>query len=66
MAAGRVIVESRAPRTATVPTKQVSGDAAFIKENVLPHIAERQPVAPAAALSGDVGPPLFVGVDSFF
>jgi hypothetical protein len=29
-------------------------------------IAERQPVAPAPPLSGDVGAALFVGVNRFF
>ena len=64
--ARRVIVEARAPETPTVAAKQVGRDAAFIEKDVLPRVAERQPVSPAAALSGDVGAPLFVGVDRFF
>ena len=66
MPARRVITESRATRTATVSAQQIGGHAAFIEEDVLPHIAQRQPISPAAALSDDVGSPLFVGVDGFF
>ena len=64
--AGRVIAESLAPKTPTIAAKQVRRDAAFIEKEVLPHIAERQPVPPAASLRRDVGPPLLVGVDRFF
>ena len=64
--AGRVIAESLAPKTPTIAAKQVRRDAAFIEKDVLPHVAERQPVPPAASLSRDVGPPLLVGVDRFF
>jgi len=66
MTAGRVVVEPRAPRRPTVPPQQVGGDAAFVEKDVLPHIAERLPVAPAAPLSDDVWAPLLVGVNRFF
>jgi hypothetical protein len=36
--------------------------AAFIDKDVVPRVAQRQPVASATPLSGDVGAPLFVGV----
>ena len=64
--ARRVIAESQAPETPTIAAEKVGRDAAFIKKDVLPRVAERQPVSPAAPLSGDVGPPLLVGVDRFF
>ena len=66
MAAGRVIAQPHAAGTAPVAAQQIGRDAAFINEDVLPRIAQRQPVAPAAPLSGDVGSPLFVGVYRFF
>jgi hypothetical protein len=46
--------------------QQIGRDAAFVDEDVLLGVVQRQPVAPAAPLSGDVGPPLFVGVYGFF
>jgi hypothetical protein len=66
MSARRVIAQPHAAGTAPVATEQVGRDAAFIHEDVLPDIAQRQPRAPAPALSDDVGPPLFVGVYGFF
>ena len=66
MPAGRVIAEPHAAETAPVAAQQVGRDAAFIDEDVLPGVAQRQPVAPAPPLSGDVGTPLFVGVYRFF
>ena len=66
MTAGRVIAQPDAPETATVSAQQISGDAAFIEKDVRPGVAQRQPVAPTAPLSGDVGSPLFVGVYRFF
>lgn len=41
MTTGRVVVQPRAPRTATVAAQQISGDAALIQEDVLPGIVER-------------------------
>ena len=64
--AGRVIVDALAPQTPTIAAEQVRRDAAFIEKDVLAHVAERQPVLPAAPFSRDVGPPLLVGVDRFF
>jgi len=62
----RVIVEACAPKTPTVAAKQVRRDATFIEKDVLPCVAQRQPVSPTAAFSGDVGAPLLVGVHRFF
>ena len=61
-----VIVEARAPETPTIAAKEVGRDATFIEKDVPPRVAERQPVSPTAAFSGDVGAPLLVGVDRFF
>ena len=66
MTAGRVVVEPRPTRTSTVPPQQIGGDAAFVEKDVLPHIAERLPLAPAAPLSSHVWAPLLVGVHRFF
>jgi len=64
--AGRVVVETLASKTAAIPAEQVGRDAAFIEKDVLAHVAEGQPPSPAASLSRDVGPSLFLGVDRFF
>jgi hypothetical protein len=64
--AGRVIAQARAARTPPVPTSQIRRDATFIEKHVLPYIPEGLPVAPATALSDDVGATLFLGVYRFF
>jgi hypothetical protein len=66
MAAGSMIAPAHAAATAPVAAQQIGRDAAFIEKDVLPGVAQRQPVAPAAPLSDDVGAPLFVGVYRFF
>ena len=66
MPARRVIAQAHAAQTAPVAAQQIGCDAAFIDEHVLPRVAQRQPGAPPAPLSGDVGPSLFVGVYGFF
>lgn len=66
MTAGCVIAQPHAAETAPVSAQQIGRDAAFIEKDVLPGVAQRQPVAPTAPLSGDVGAPLFVGVYRFF
>jgi hypothetical protein len=66
MPARRVIAQAHAARTAPVAAQQIGRDAAFIDKDVLPGVAQWQPVAPAAPLSGDVGTSLFVGVYRFF
>jgi hypothetical protein len=66
MAAGRVIAEPHAAETAPVAAQQIGRHAAFIDKDILPGVVQRQPVAPAAPLSGDVGATLFVGVYRFF
>jgi len=66
MAARRVIVPEYAAETASVAAHQIGRHAAFIEKDVLPDVAQRQPVAPATAFSRDVGPSLFVGVYGFF
>ena len=64
--AGRVIAEPQAARTSPIPPQQIRRDPGFVKEDVLPRIAERQPILPAAPRRGDVRPALFVGVYRFF
>lgn len=66
MAAGRVIAQSHAAETAAIAAQQISRYATFIQKDVVPGVAQRQPVAPTAAFSGDVGSALFVGVYRFF
>ena len=66
MPAGRVIAQAHAAQAAPVAAQQIGRDAAFIDEDVLPRVAEWQPIAPAAPFSGDVGAPLLVGVYCFF
>ena len=66
MTAGCVIAQAHAAQTASVAAQQIRRDAAFIDKDVRPGVAEREPVAPATPLSGDVGAPLFVGVYRFF
>jgi hypothetical protein len=66
MPARSVIAEPRAAETPTVSSEQIRRDATFIEKDVLPGVAERQPVAPAAARGGDVRTPLLVGVYRFF
>ena len=66
MPARCVIVQARAAETPSVTAEQIGGHPTLIEKDVLPRVAERQPVPPAATLSGDVGPPLLVGVDCFF
>jgi hypothetical protein len=66
VAAGRVVSESCAARTPPVAAQEIGRDTAFIEKDVLAHIAKRLPLAPAPTVSGDIGPPLFVGVNRFF
>ena len=66
MTAGGVIGQAHAAATAPVAAQQVGRDAAFIEKDVVPGVAQRQPVAPPAPLSDDVGAALFVGVYRFF
>jgi hypothetical protein len=66
MAAGGVIAQAHAAETAPVSAQEIGRHAAFIEKDVLPSVAQRQPVPPTAPLSGDVGSPLFVGVEGFF
>jgi hypothetical protein len=61
-----VIAESDAPRAPTIAAEKIGGDPAFIDKHVLPRVVERERFVPAAALSGDVGAALFVGVNRFF
>jgi hypothetical protein len=66
VSAGRVVAEPRAARTPSIPANQIGGHAAFIEEDVVPRVANRQPRPPTPALSRDVGSGLFVGVQRFF
>lgn len=64
--AGRVVGEACAARTPPIASHEIGGDTAFIEKDVLADIAERLPFAPAPTVSGDIGPPLFIGVYRFF
>jgi hypothetical protein len=66
VAAGRVVGDPQAARAPAVAPEEIRRHAALIEKDVLPHIAERLPLAPVAPLSGDVGASLFVGVYRFF
>jgi hypothetical protein len=66
MAAGCVIAQPHAAETAPVSAQQIGRHATLIDKDVLPRVVQWQPVAPVAPLSGDVGAPLFGGVDRFF
>jgi hypothetical protein len=66
MPARRVIVEPHAAATPPIATEEIGRHAAFIEKNVVPHVAQRQPVPPSSSFSDDVGPPLLLGVDAFF
>jgi hypothetical protein len=66
MSARGVVTEPGASRAAAVTPEEVRRHAAFIEKDILTDIAEWLGVPPPPALSGDVGPPLFVGVYGFF
>ena len=66
LAAGRVIGESRAARTAPVPPDQIGRDAAFIEKHVVRDVPQRLPVAPLTTRRDDIRTALFVGVYGFF
>jgi hypothetical protein len=66
MAARRVIAEPGAPQTSAVAAQQIGRHAAFIEEDVLADVAERQPRTPLASGRDDVRSSLLVGVDGFF
>ena len=66
VAARCVITEPEAARAAAVAAEQVGGDAGFVEKDVVPGIAQRLEVLPAAPCGRDVSAPLFVGVDRFF
>jgi hypothetical protein len=62
----RVIAEPRASETPAVAAEQVGRDAALVEKDVPLGVPQREAVPPAASLSGNVGPSLFVGVYRFF
>ena len=66
MTARRVIVQTRAARTAPVAAQQVRRYPTLVEEDVLPGIVQRLDVPPLPTLRGDVSAPLFVGVNGFF
>jgi 4'-phosphopantetheinyl transferase EntD len=66
MPARRVIMQPRPTRTPAIAPQQIRRHAAFIEKHVGAHVMQRLGGAPAPALSGDVGTPLFVGVYRFF
>ena len=66
MAAGGVIVQPDAARTAAISSQQVRRHTAFIEKHVLAHVAQRLPGAPLSPGRGDIRASLFVGVYRFF
>ena len=66
VAARGMITQPNAAQTAPVAAQQVGRDAALIDEQILMRVVHRLGAAPAAPLSDDVGPSLFVGVYGFF
>jgi hypothetical protein len=65
MSAGRVIADPGAAQTAAGATEQVRRHPTFVKEHILPDIAERKPRAPAPAVGDDIRPALVGGVAGF-
>jgi hypothetical protein len=66
MAAGGVIVQPDAARTAAIPAQQVGRHATFIEKHVLAHVAHRLPRLPLSPGRGDIRAALLVGVYGFF
>jgi hypothetical protein len=64
--ARRVIMDARAAQTPSEPPQQVRRHPTFIEKPILTHVAQRLPEPPLAPFGGDVGAPLFIGVDGFF
>ena len=56
----------RAARTPAVPPEEIGRHAALIEKHVVRGIVQREVVAPALPLGGDVRAPLFVRVNGFF
>jgi hypothetical protein len=66
MAAGGVIVQPDAARTAPIPSQQVRRHATFIEKDVLAHVAQRLPRSPLAPGRRDIRASLLVRVYRFF
>jgi len=66
MAAGRVIGDAHAPRTACVATQQIGGDTGFIHKHVLAGVVDRKRRAPSTTIGRDIRATLFVSVYGFF
>ena len=66
MAAGGVIVQPYAARTAAIAAQQVSRHATLIEKHVLAHVAQRLPGAPLSPCRGNIRASLLVGVYRFF
>lgn len=66
MAAGGVIVQPDAARTAAIPSQQVGRHATFIEKHVLTHVAQRLPGLPLSPCRGDIRASLLIGVYRFF
>lgn len=62
VAAGSVIAEAGAARTAAVAAQQVGRDARFVDKHILSGVTQRQAISPLAAGHHDIRPALFVGV----
>jgi hypothetical protein len=66
VAAGRVIVEPVAARTAPISPQQIGRHPTFIEKHVLTHVPQWQPRGPLATRGDDIRPSLFGGVYGFF
>lgn len=61
-----VIVQPRPAEAPPVAAQEIGGHAALVEKDIAPRLADRQALAPPAALGGDVRTPLLVGVYRFF
>jgi hypothetical protein len=66
MTTGRVIVQARPARTATIAPQEVGRNPTLVNEHVLRGVVHRLGVAPVPPLGRDVSAPLFVRVYGFF
>ena len=66
VAAGRVIVQPRAARTAAVAPQQIRRHSTLVEKDVLAHITQWLPRLPRAPVRRDISAALFVRVYRFF
>lgn len=65
LTARREVAESRVARTAAGAPQEIGRHAAFIENDILPHVPLRLPGLPLPARRGDIRPALLVGVYRF-